>query len=901
MVTVYIEGRPYQVDPGQSMLQACFSLGFNVPYFCWHPAMGSVGACRQCAVKQFKDEKDTRGKIVMSCMTPASEGTRISIADPQAARFRAGVIEGLMQSHPHDCPVCDEGGECHLQDMTVLTGHAYRRYRFAKRTFRNQYLGPFLNHEMNRCIQCYRCVRFYREYAGGDDFHAFSLRNKVYFGRTSDGALENEFSGNLVEVCPTGVFTDATLKQHYTRKWDLQMAPSVCAHCGVGCNITLGERYGTLRRALTRYNVEVNGYFICDRGRYAYEYVNSAGRIRQPLARNKGAVTAVPRQEALDRFAKFLGEGGRVIGIGSPRASLESNFVLRSLVGPDHFFNGMTREQAALVELVLCILREGPARSLPPGELERADAVLVLGEDLTQTAPRLALSARQSVRQKPLSRLERMGMAGWLDHAAREAIQEERGLLLVATPAATKLDDVAQTYRAAPDDVARLGAAIARAIDPEAPAVEGLPESVQHLATQAAAALRDAERPAVIAGLSLQTGALIQAAANVANALSRKGRSAGILFVTPECNSLGVGQLAGNDLEAALQSDADTVIILENDLFEREPPSTVNALFKRARHLVSLDSLSNPTTRRMDLVLPAATYAESGGTLVNSEGRAQRFFSAAAPQGDIQESWRWLRDAAIACGKRQDRSWQSLDTVIEDLVEAFPGLGRVRDAAPSADFRMAGQKVPRQPHRFSGRTAIDADRDVHEPKSPEDSDSALAFTMEGTSSELVPAALKPFSWSPNLNSIQAAIKFQQEVNGPLFGGPAGVRLIEPRTEHAEHAAPYFDQVPAAFRARRGEWLAIGLHHIFGSDELSRAAPAIAQRLPEPAIALSRVDAERLGVAAGALMEVEIEGESLRLMAEIRDELPEGVIGIPVGTPPIHGLRLPAFCRMIRVP
>ena len=127
-----------------------------------------------------------------------------------------------MVNHPHDCPVCDEGGECHLQDMTGMNRHVYRRYHGRKRTFHNQDLGPLVNHEMNRCIQCYRCTRFYRDYAGGRDFDALMLRDQVYFGRYQDGVLESEFSGNLVEICPTGVFTDKTLKRHYTRKWDLQ-------------------------------------------------------------------------------------------------------------------------------------------------------------------------------------------------------------------------------------------------------------------------------------------------------------------------------------------------------------------------------------------------------------------------------------------------------------------------------------------------------------------------------------------------------------------------------------------------------------------------------------------------------------------------------------------------------
>ena len=317
MATVYVDNQACEMDPKQNLLHGCLQLGMDLPYFCWHPAMGSVGACRQCAVKQFKDEEDRHGKIVMACMTPAAEGTRISIRDPDAAEFRKAIIEGLMLNHPHDCPVCDEGGECHLQDMTVMTGHDYRRYAFEKRTFRNQYLGPFVNHEMNRCIQCYRCVRFYREYAGGNDLNAFALRNIVFFGRDRDGVLENEFAGNLVEVCPTGVFTDATLKRHYTRKWDLQMAPSLCVHCGLGCNITAAERYGMLRRLVNRYNGEVNGYFLCDRGRFGYEFVNSDRRIRQPMLIVAAGRDAIVSNSVIEDFAMHLRSGTHLVVVGS--------------------------------------------------------------------------------------------------------------------------------------------------------------------------------------------------------------------------------------------------------------------------------------------------------------------------------------------------------------------------------------------------------------------------------------------------------------------------------------------------------------------------------------------------------------------------------------------------------
>lgn len=148
-------------------------------------------------MKQYQNAEDTRGRPVMSCMTPAAEGTFISIDDEEAKQFRESVVEWLMTNHPHDCPVCEEGGNCHLQDMTVMTGHSFRRYRFTKRTHRNRDLGPFISHEMNRCIACYRCVRYYKDYADGQDLGVYGAHDNVYFGRPEDGTLESEFSGNF--------------------------------------------------------------------------------------------------------------------------------------------------------------------------------------------------------------------------------------------------------------------------------------------------------------------------------------------------------------------------------------------------------------------------------------------------------------------------------------------------------------------------------------------------------------------------------------------------------------------------------------------------------------------------------------------------------------------------------
>jgi NADH-quinone oxidoreductase subunit G len=902
MATIYVDNRPYEVDSAKNLLHVCLSLGLDIPYFCWHPALGSVGACRQCAVKQFRDDKDTRGRLVMACMTPAADGTRIAIDDAEAKAFRASVIEWLMLNHPHDCPVCDEGGECHLQDMTVMTGHTYRRYRFPKRTYRNQDLGPFVNHEMNRCIQCYRCVRFYRDYAGGRDLDAFAAHDHVYFGRHADGVLENEFSGNLVEVCPTGVFTDKTLKQHYTRKWDLQTAPSVCVHCGLGCNTIPGERYGTLRRILNRYHGQVNGYFLCDRGRFGYGFVNSQHRIRQPLLRRQGGSHAEPvtKAAALDYAASLLSAGKGVIGIGSPRASLEANFALRALVGPERFYTGMSAGDGQLVAMMLDILRQGPARTPSLREVEQADAVLVLGEDVANVAPRLALALRQSVRQQPLQIADRLRIPRWLDAAVREAVQQEKGPLFIATPARTKLDDVAtQTYRAAPDDVARLGFAVAQRLHSEAPTVPDLSEEVQGLAERIAQALSTAHRPLVVAGPSLGSAAIIQAAANVAWALCRSDRPAGLCFAVPECNSLGLAMLGGGSLQEAFKAvrdgEAEVAIILENDLFRRAEDAAVHAFLAGCKGVIAIDHLWHGTAERADLVLPAGTFAEADGTLVNNEGRAQRFYQVLPPAGDVQESWRWVRDIMLAVGGREVSLWRALDDLVEALAEALPAFARLPEAAPAADLRLVGQKIPRQPPRYSGRTAMTAHRDVHEPKPPEDADAPLTFSMEGYPGR-PPPALIPFIWAPGWNSAQALNKFQSEVGGPLRGGDPGVRLIEPAQGSRP---PYFDAVPTAFIRREGAWLLVPLAHIFGSEELSALAPAVAERAPSPYLALNEADAAALRAAPDDVLEVHLAGRSYRLPLKLGRALPLGVAGLPVGLPTLPGVELPAWGRVTR--
>ena len=893
MAIIYIDHKAYEVTPGKNVLETCLTLGFNLPYFCWHPAMGSVGACRQCAVKLFKDEEDTKGRIVMSCMEMVKEGMLLSVEDPAAKAFRTQVIEWLMTNHPHDCAVCDEGGSCHLQDMTVMTGHTYRRFQYQKRSYKNQYLGPFINHEMNRCIQCYRCVRFYKDYAGGKDLDVFAAHNHVYFGRAEDGILENEFSGNLAEVCPTGVFTDKTLKAHYTRKWDMTMAPSICQHCSLGCNIIAGERYGELRQITSRFNAEVNGYFICDRGRFGYEFVNSKNRIQQPLIRAK-APDANDKQSLYQHLKKILSTH-KVIGIASPRASLEANFALRQLVGSTNFYQGISETEAQLMRNILQTLGSGQVQSPSLKEIEAADAILILGEDLNNSAPMMALAVRQAIRKAPFDAAQQIGIPSWHDAALLGFTQDKKGTLFIAYPTKTKLDELAtNTMHRAPDDIARMGYAIANVLNHLSPTPEDIGPDDLKLAKRIAGILKKAERPLIICGTSLYHEALIKAATNIAIALGTKEKKACLSFVVPECNSMGLAMMEAPSLmqaaDALKKGEADTVIVLENDLYRRTQKKDIDYLFSHCKEVIVLDHLHNETTGKASILIPVATFAEAEGTMVNNEGRAQRFFQVFDPKNEnFRESWRWLDEFKQFKNGVNPEDLAAPDNLITALVALMPQFKGAETAAPDAGFRINGQKIPREPHRYSGRTAMLANINVSEPKPPEDPDSALSFSMEGYRG-MPPAPLTPFFWAPGWNSGQSVNKYQEEVGGALRGGDQG-EILFPEITVAKKS--FLNGIPPAFTPSPGEWLMLPLSHIFGTEELSIHTPGIAERVPRPYLAISKNDAKRLKVLDDEILQLQLQGQLYKLPVLIKEELPDGLAGIPYQIPGLTAIAWPA--------
>lgn len=677
---ITIDGTQYEAPAGANLLQFCVERGLLVPHFCWHEALGPVGSCRLCAA-MIAMAPDKPARLDMTCMTRIADGMVVRVNDDYARNFRRQVIEDLMLNHPHDCPVCDEGGECMLQDMTVLSEHAHRRTRFPKHAWRNQDLGPLIWHEMNRCITCYRCVRYYRDYALGDDFGSFGSRSRMYFGRVVDGVLESEFAGNLVDVCPTGVFTDKRFRAVYSRPWDLQTAHSVCPNCSVGCNALPGLRHHTLRRIKPASNPAVNKFFICDRGRYGGEFVNSAARLTSARVAGK----QMPLDAAIEQVAEGLisiakkDGAGSIAALGSSRSTLEANaalaLIMRTLQGraPAYF---STDGQASAVRLAAQITasREFPTPGLP--EIEKADLVLNVGGDLTGEAPMIDLSVRQSIRVAN-AYFSISPRAGKLDQFARAQLRRK------PTEIAAAVREVA----------AKIGSS---ALHP------------QEFATAVSAVLATAKRPVILCSALHEDVSAIAAARDLARQLHSAGRPCGLAYYYPAANSAGVALVKEQSEIDALWVDVKSgkikaLIVLERDAATELAASArdFEKLAEKCEFAVCIDSFDHVTARACDAVLPCTSYYESFGTVVNYELRAQRTGNLRIARPVTRSSSEVLLQVAQRIGAGDTMTatdfhdLYEIDASFSPLLDQLsPGIGGVLLKSSSGAAIQQSQAVP---------------------------------------------------------------------------------------------------------------------------------------------------------------------------------------------------------------
>lgn len=848
MPEIIVDGKSYQVAAGGNLLQACQSLKLELPYFCWHPALNSVGSCRQCAIMIYQNEEDTRGRLSMACMTAVADGLRFSLKAAKAAKFRQLCIEATMTGHPHDCPVCEEAGECHLQDMTLISGHINRRFEGPKRTHTNQYLGPFINHEMNRCIACYRCVRFYKDYSGGTDLDVFASRNNVYFGRAESGVLESEFSGNLVEVCPTGVFTDKTYSQHYSRKWDLQSSPAICVHCSVGCNIYPAERNGILRRISNRFHPQLNGHFLCDRGRFGYEFVNHAKRTEQVWQRNQQSKSTDQLEtiQALASLAKLLAATAQdeIVAIGSSRSSLENNFSLQCVVGKENFYCDMSIAVQTQVNQLLSHYQQiQPSSDLQ--SLEQSDCLLLIGEDVTQTAPRVALAVRQMSRNAGIDKAAAMGVPYWSDTQVQNISQSLKSPLHIISHCATKLDDIAtSTDTNHPDIQLLLINKICQFLSVEEAPNSQINTDTSVLEQRALAIsrdLRNAQRPVVLTGVHIGLNpAIFTATLRLSAVLFKLNPTAGLIGTLPQANSLGLSLLnkPEHNLETALQRLSEhktkTLIILEADLYRYCVANKVQQLFDRIENIIVLDHLLTATAEQADLLLPSCSFAESHGSWVNFEGRLQGGVKCFAASKQRRPAYQWLTHNT------------DFSSIINDLAGQLNCLQALPTLYPkqSSDFNNARKSV-----RESGRTALSSYIDIKEIPPDFDLDSNYQHSSEGVASHIDKGQSPAYIWSPNWNSNEAVSHYQQADNGAIRGASPGILLFEKRDSEAPTDLKMQEQETAPAREVNALKI-LPFHHIFNDEELSGYVANVQQLHTIDSIKLNSQQAQSLGFVAG---------------------------------------------------
>ena len=660
MPKLTIDNLEVTVPEGTNVLEAARALDIDIPHFCYHEALGAVGSCRLCAMT-FLDGP-VKG-LQMACMVKAQDGMVVSSTDPAAVELREHVIEWTMTNHPHDCPVCDEGGECQLQEMTVAGGHGMRRYRGKKTTFTNQDLGPFVEQEMNRCITCYRCVRTYRDYCGGSDYGVFGSRNRVFYGRFRDGMLESPFSGNIIDVCPTGVLTSKPFR-FKTRLWDLQEAPSICPHCSLVCATVPGGRYREVQRVRAGVNRETNGFFICDRGRFGYDHVNHPERPRQ--ARVDGQPVAI--EEALiatrDRVAAIVDAHGpdSVAFLGSSRASFEAGALLRDWadsIGSGQLVYEAHRERDRAARTLAARLGDS-ARSLE--DLRQSDLAILVGVDPLAEGPVLALALRQAVRNG--------GKAVVIDPRPLELPCEAVRL----TCAASRLPELLQAI--GQNDTSALK-------EPEKQEIVTLVE-----------ALQKAERPILVGGADLLGGNGVATLCSAAQQQSSDQRQVGVITLLAGPNSLGGALLAEDGplfdalLDAVQEGTVKALVCLSSDPFcEAMDPSRAQSALGRLELLVSIDATPSLAAQRADIFLPARANAEMAGSYVNHEGRLQAFLPVIDPGLPLRETGQgdhppreFFRETP---GSTPEADWW----LLARLLERDADLATLRRAIARADAR----------------------------------------------------------------------------------------------------------------------------------------------------------------------------------------------------------------------
>jgi NADH-quinone oxidoreductase subunit G len=668
-VAFSIDGREVEAPEGAMLVDGAKYGDVEIPVFCYEPKLGQpVGACRMCLV-----EIEGIPRLQTACSTPVRDGMVVHTQTDRVKQAQNSVVEFLLVNHPLDCPVCDKGGECPLQDITFGWGRGITRMVEPKRHFKKPLeLSPLIAIDRERCILCYRCVRFSQEVS--EDYQlVLHERGANSFVGTFDGhPYVAPFSGNIVELCPVGALTSRAYRFR-ARPWDIEGAGSVCTLCPAQCNVEFTVRDERVLRVLAREHAGVDDGWLCDKGRFAYQSIHSEERIVQPLVREGDELRAVSWERALEAAAGALGKAkGKVGAIVGGQSTNEEGFLLqrimREALDSPHV-DARATGAAVPLELQRALAAPGLQATVP--DLEFAHTVLVLGTDPIDDAPILDLRIRRGVRR----------------HGVK---------LAVATSRPSALDSNAKLWlRYAPGAeqafVAALDAALsgAEGFDALAGAADADPKALQALA----ALLREGGEDVVIVWGERLGVAALPALLNVASRLGLDGRpGAGLLELPAGTNgrglreagvqpnagpglaepAQGLGKSAREIAQALAAGELTTLYLLHSDpLREHADGRLWERALARASNVITHASVMTDAIRKhATVVFPAESYAEKEGTVVHPDGRLQRLRPAIGRPGMVRAEWQVLSDIARRIG--HDLGVLTGPMATQQLVAAVP-------------------------------------------------------------------------------------------------------------------------------------------------------------------------------------------------------------------------------------
>jgi len=670
MLEIEIDGKPMEVPDGSTIMDATHQAGIYVPHFCYHRKLSIAANCRMCLV-----HVDKAPKPLPACATPVTNGMKVHTHSAQAIDAQQGVMEFLLINHPLDCPICDQGGECQLQDLAVGYGASGSRYEEPKRVVVNKNLGPLIATDMTRCIHCTRCVRFGQEIAGvmelgmiGRGEHAEII---TFVGKTVD----SELSGNVIDLCPVGALTSKPFR-YTARTWELTRKPSVSPHCGLGSNLTVQVKQNRVMRVLPRENEAVNECWLSDKDRFSYEGLNSEQRLARPMLKQGGSWKEVEWQVALDFIAKELKRikdvhGAARIGmLATPHQTVEELYLLGKLAR--EFSSGNVDFRLRQSDFSADgKLAGAPWLGMKVADIGKLDRVLVIGSTIRKDHPLIAHRLRQAAK--------RVTQLNFINPFDDELLMRVANQAVVA-PAGMP-DMLAQVVKSAAEQ---------KGI-PVPEAVRGV--VVSEPAQRIAASLVSGQNGAIFLGnlaqhhpAASQLHELGLALAEVAGArfgfLGEAANSVGgyIAGCVPETSGKNAAQMLKQPLKAYL------LLGVEAELDTHDPQQAVAAM-KAAELVVAMSPYQHMATEYAHVLLPVSTFTETAGAFVSTEGTVQEFQGVVRPLGETRPAWKVLRVLGNLLGLKGFEHDSAEDVRREALggrsVEAMLD-NRLRDFTPDA-------------------------------------------------------------------------------------------------------------------------------------------------------------------------------------------------------------------------